>query len=542
MKTQWLKICEDLQNRLNPGTYKVWVAPLTADLEGEGKIRLSAPNGFVATWVRDRLLNDISDAASAIFGRTMEISVVAGNPPAKPSRSVPGRPAVSVEGEPAPSRRPRAPNPPPPVAAPSLLSSAAEQLSLPITMPVNQSVPHNWRYAFDSFVVGPTNDMAYAAARNMARSGAAVDTLFLSSGPGLGKTHLTQAVGQALCEASNRSNPKVEYLTAEEFSSCFVQALQSRTVDRFKGRFRDVDLLLLEDVHFLQGKEKMQDEVLSTIKSLQEKGSRVVLTSSFAPCELRNVDNSLVSRFCSGFLAGIEKPDASTRRRILQEKARQNNALLSDTVVDVLTERLTGDIRQLESCVHNLLLKAKLLGCTISVEMAQEILAQYSLDDPFVDVDSIIRKVCEGFGLSPEQLASRSRKQNLVVARNTIFYLARKHTELSLQDIGDKFSRRHSTVLKGIASVERELRRESPLGRQIAGTLALLERRSVVLGNRGRGKPFFRKASPFPCPASSRPFQRILTLSNPSWRGSGFVNVFLKRQGHPVGCPFALRR
>ena len=462
---------------LNPGTYKVWVAPLTADLEGEGKIRLSAPNGFVATWVRDRLLNDISDAASAIFGRTMEISVVAGNPPAKPSRSVPGRPAVSVEGEPAPSRRPRTAPAPRPVAAPSLLSSAAEQLSLPITMPVNQSVPHNWRYAFDSFVVGPTNDMAYAAARNMARSGAAVDTLFLSSGPGLGKTHITQAVGQALCEASNRSNPKVEYLTAEEFSSCFVQALQSRTVDRFKGRFRDVDLLLLEDVHFLQGKEKMQDEVLSTIKSLQEKGSRVVLTSSFAPCELRNVDNSLVSRFCSGFLAGIEKPDASTRRRILQEKARQNNALLSDTVVDVLTERLTGDIRQLESCVHNLLLKAKLLGCTISVEMAQEILAQYSLDDPFVDVDSIIRKVCEGFGLSPEQLASRSRKQNLVVARNTIFYLARKHTELSLQDIGDKFSRRHSTVLKGIASVERELRRESPLGRQIAGTLALLERR-----------------------------------------------------------------
>ena len=190
MKTQWLKICEDLQNRLNPGTYKVWVAPLTADLEGEGKIRLSAPNGFVATWVRDRLLNDISDAASAIFGRTMEISVVAGNPPAKPSRSVPGRPAVSVEGEPAPARRPRTAPAPRPVAAPSLLSSAAEQLSLPITMPVNQSVPHNWRYAFDSFVVGPTNDMAYAAARNMARSGAAVDTLFLSSGPVRGQQPL----------------------------------------------------------------------------------------------------------------------------------------------------------------------------------------------------------------------------------------------------------------------------------------------------------------------------------------------------------------
>ncbi len=473
MQTQWLKICENLQSRLNPGTYKVWVAPLSADLEGEDKIRLSAPNGFVATWVRDRLLGEIADAAAEIFGRKMEICVVAGNPPAKTSRSAPQKPALIVEGEPAPVRRPRAV----PVPRPAVVAPTAEQLSLPITMPVQQAVPHHWRYAFDSFVVGPANQLACAAAKDMVRPGASVDTLFLSSGPGLGKTHLTQAVGQALCEASNRANPKVEYLTAEEFSSCFVQAIQSRTVDRFKGRFRDVDLLLLEDVHFLQGKEKMQDEVLSTIKSLQEKGSRVVLTSSFAPCELRNVDNSLVSRFCSGFLAGIDKPDATMRRQILQEKARQNDAMLSDPVVEMLADRLTGDIRQLESCVHNLLLKAKLLGCTISVEMAQEILSQYSLDDPLVDVDAIIRKVCEGFGLSPEQLTSRSRKQSLVVARNTIFYLARKHTELSLQDIGDRFSRRHSTVLKGIASVERELRRESPLGRQIAGTLALLERR-----------------------------------------------------------------
>ena len=470
MKTQWLKICENLQNRLNPGTYKVWVAPLAAELEGEDRIRLSAPNGFVATWVRDRLLTDIADAAAEIFGRRMDVSVVAANPPAKSTSSASRAPQVA-EGEPASARRIRA------VPVPRPVAPSAEQLSLPITMPACQLMTHHWRYSFDGFVVGPTNQLACAAARDMARSQASVDTLFLSSGPGLGKTHLTQAVGQALCESSNRSNPKVEYLTAEEFSSCFVQAIQSRTVDRFKGRFRDADLLLLEDVHFLQGKEKMQDEVLSTIKALQEKGSRVVLTSSFAPCELRNVDDSLVSRFCSGFLAGIEKPDASTRRRILQEKARQNDAVLSDSVVDMLAERLTGDIRQLESCVHNLLLKAKLLGCTISVEMAQEILSQYSLDDPLVDVDAIIRKVCEGFGLLPEQLVSRSRKQNLVVARNTIFYLARKHTELSLQDIGDRFSRRHSTVLKGIAAVERELRRESPLGRQIAGTLALLERR-----------------------------------------------------------------
>lgn len=486
MKTQWRKICDNLQNRLNPGTFKVWVSPLDAALEGE-QLCVTAPNEFVASWVRDRLLPEIKDAVAEVFGHVVDVVVRAGAVSAsRPVREETGGELIcSPSSRPTPRNRP-VPSPAPvplPVPQPaqgrsgvSFFHSGAEQLSLPINVPLRQTLPQAWRYAFDGFVVGPTNDMAYAAARNMTRSGAGADTLFLSSGPGLGKTHLTQAVGQALCDASNRSNPKVEYLTAEEFSTCFVQALRARDIDRFKGRFRDIDLLLLEDVHFLQGKEKMQDEVLSTIKTLQGRGSRVVLTSSFAPCELRDVDNSLVSRFCSGFLAGIEKPDATTRRRILQEKAKGHETHLTDNVVDLLSNRLSGDIRQLESCVHNLVLKARLLGCTISVEMAQEILSQYTQDNPFLDVDSIIRKVCEGFGLSPDQLTSRSRKQSYVLARNTIFYLARRHTELSLQDIGDRFSRRHSTVLKGIASVERELRRESPLGRQIAGTLALIER------------------------------------------------------------------
>ncbi len=462
MKSQWREICDNLQSKLDPGTYKVWVAPLVADQEGE-HLRLTARNGFVATWVRDRLLHTISAAASEVSGHAVEVSVVADTQEQRPMRSARvSRPLMAdtiKQEKAAPQQAPR--------------PSVMEQLAFPIEMPHRQ---YNWRYEFKNFVVGPNNNLAYAAAQDLSRSDSTTDTLFLSSGPGLGKTHLTQAVGQAVCKSCNRTNPKVEYLTAEEFSTCFVQALRARDTERFKNRFRDLDLLLLEDVHFLQGKEKMQDEVLSTIKSLQNRGSRIILTSSFTPRELKNVDDNLVSRFCSGFMAGIEKPNAETRRRILQEKASQSNMDLSDPVLDLLSSRLKGDIRQLEGCIHNLILKAKMLGCTISVEMAQDILSQYTQDDPYLDVDSIIRKVCEGFGLSPEQLASRSRKQNLVVARNTIFYLARRHTELSLQAIGDKFSRRHSTVLKGIASIERELRRESPLGRQIAGTLALIER------------------------------------------------------------------
>ncbi len=460
MKTQWSEICTNLQARLDPGTYKVWVAPLIADMDGND-LRLTAPNTFVANWVRDRLLKDIAVSVLEVTGHAVAISVVAGTSQVRSaSQSAPVL------------RSTEAANPAATSAGQGGLSYT-QQLAFPLERPRQQQ---HWRYGFESFVVGPANNLAYVAAQNVSQADAVVDTLFLSSGPGLGKTHLSQAAGKALCQGSNRANPKVEYLTAEEFSMCFVHALRARDTERFKNRFREVDLLLLEDVHFLQGKEKMQDEVLATIKALQTRGSRVVLTSSFSPQELKDVDSNLVSRFCSGFMAGIEKPDPETRRRILEEKAHQSNIRLSDPVLDILSARLTGDVRQLEGCVHNLVLKAKMLGSTISVDMAREILAQYVQDTPCLDVDAIIRNVCAGFGLSPDQLTSRSRKQNLVLARNTVFYLARKHTELSLQAIGGRFNRRHSTVLKGIAAVERELRRESPLGRQIARTLTVIER------------------------------------------------------------------
>lgn len=463
MKTQWLEICKNLQKTLDPGTYKVWVAPLEARLEGS-ELLLSAPNDFVARWVRERLGGFIAAAAEQTLHRTVcvRINARSNDGPERPA-PLPIRPQLRTPED---VIRPQGRSTAGSVVAP-------EQLGLPLCGPGGRS--RNWRYAFNDFVVGPCNDMAYAAARGMTRSDAVVDTLFLSSGPGLGKTHLTQAVGRALCEASNHERPRVEYLTAEEFGSCFVQAMKARELDRFKSRFRDVDVLLLEDVHFLQNKEKMQDEVLSTIKAVQGHGGRVVLTSSFAPRELSNLDDSLVSRFCSGFLAGIEKPDLPTRRRILMEKARSQDTLLPEDVADVMAASLGGDVRQLESCLFNLILRARLLGRQISQDLAREILSQYAQDVPSLDFGSIVRKVCEGFGLQAEQLVSRSRKADFVLARNTIFYLARKHTDLSLKEIGLRFNRRHSTVIKGIAAVERELQRETPTGRQIANTLGFIE-------------------------------------------------------------------
>lgn len=535
MISTWGHIQSLLKDSLTPGLYKVWISPLAATVEGT-TLHLEAPNGFVARSVRERLLDSIQQAANSAFGTVANVVIEAGvssrPEPAKqaespsvctssassvlsavsapvtpPIRTTPSTlcdcdSVVSVVTRQAPvqvashhtmqtppaqivqlSSMPQTPQERVSRVAPASVArrtEAVEQLGLPLDWaPASQSL-QVWRFAFEDFITGPSNELAFAAARGMCHEQLITDTLFINSGPGLGKTHLLHAVGHALCGKSNRTNPKIECLTAEEFGSRLVASFKARDVERFKARYRDVDVLLLEDVHFLQGKEKMQDEVLATLKSLQSRGSRVAFSSSFAPRELRNVDSQLVSRFGSGFIANIEKPDFDTRRRIFDHKARVHQVTLPDSVAELLAERVSSDIRQIESCLHNLVLKAKLLNQPISVDMAWDIIGNYAAAEGGVDFDTIVRLVCEAFGLSHDQLNSRSRKREYVVARNAAYLLARKHTDLSLKEIGDRFNRRHSTVLKGITALEREINRETPLGRQVASTLSLLERNGRI--------------------------------------------------------------
>lgn len=490
----WGQIQNILEKSLNPGLFKVWISPLAAEVQDD-VLRLVAPNEFVAAWVRDRLLDDIVQAATAVLGSAPTVVVDAAPHDTGTLSPRMGRAGASASAPAMASNTDTADGTQvvPAVQISSAVQAVAarsasgigaraahtSQLGLPLDIPApNRAL--NWRFSFDSFVVGPNNELAYAASRGICRETLSADTLFLSSGPGLGKTHLMQAVGRALCDVSNRATPRVEYLTAEEFATRLIAALKAREVDRFKARYRDVDVLLLEDVHFLQGKERMQDEVLATVKALKSRGSRVVLSSSFAARDLKNLDTQLVSRFCSGFLAHIDKPGFETRRRILCEKARLHQVMLPDNVTDLLADRIRTDVRQIESCLHNLVLKAKLLNRQISMEMAWEVLGHYAQQEVVMDFEGIVRKVCEGFGISPKQLNSRSRKREYVVARNSVFYLARKHTDLSLKEIGDRFSRRHSTVLKGITSIEREMSRETPLGRQVTNTLSLIERNGRI--------------------------------------------------------------
>lgn len=452
MRDQWAEISENLKKMLDSGIFKVWIAPLRATL-ADGVLRLAAPNAFMAGWLESRMLSSLREAAAPVLGLSpdaveIHIEIAEGNCDAAAQAASTADLAARV----LPRRQGRLPMP---AAAPSCRREAC------------------WRYRFEDFVVGPSNSVAVAAAQDVCRSGD-VRTLFVNSASGLGKTHLAQAVGQALSQKGNAA--RVAYLTAEEFASRFVTSLRNHDVEGFKARLRDLDVLLLEDVHFFQGKEKMQDMALAVVKNLQARGGRVVFTSSFSPRELQRVDSQLVSYFCSGILTSMARPDEEMRRRILTRKAKSFQVLLPDPVRDLLASRLHGDVRQMESCLNSLIFKARLLNCALHPELALEVLNQYAGVECGPDLPTIIRLVCESYGLEQRQLCSRSRRRECVLGRNTAYYLARKHTDLSLEEIGETFNRRHSTVIKGITSVEQELSRESSLGRQIARAVALIER------------------------------------------------------------------
>ena len=531
MQRKWVKIQSILEKSLANGQYKVWIAPLSPRWEKEGLV-LQAQNEFVASFVRTRFLPVIEKAVQEVleapcsvqvqctFGQTSDAAVPAVSAPAAPRTPASAKtspaalilPAAKAQASssqktsaaaaPSALLLSRSPAPAPTPAAtiikadveqprdsrpaPRPLSSL--QMALPLQMPekpVVARVDRNWRHRFEDFVVGPSNELAYAASRSMCNNMRGSDILFLSSAPGLGKTHLMQAVGKALGESCNRTAPKVEYLTAEEFASRFYLSLKGQDTDRFKARYRDVDLLLLEDVHFLQGKEKMQAELLATIKSLQDRGSKVVFTSSFAPRDLRQMDDQLQSRLSSGLMSFIERPDHETRKRILRHKASMHQVLLPDDVENVLAQHIHADVRQIESCLQNLILKAKLFNSCITMQMAWEVIGNYASHSPILNMDTIIMHVCQGFGLTQDQLFSSRRKQEYVSARNTAFFLARKHTDLSLEAIGQHFNRKHSTVLKGITNLEREMSRQTPVGRQIANTLTMIERNGNIVGAMG---------------------------------------------------------
>lgn len=432
----WNIIKTRLKSRLADKPFSIWIEPIRVLEEADDRLVLGLPNRFARQWVRQHygtLLRELADSVSG------------------------GRAAVELKIAP-PERRPKAS--PEGVMVQPELPYQAGRLLRPRGGLCDQ-------FTFERFISGPANVFARQAAMELASGqGMAVGSLFLTADTGLGKSHLSQAVGHQLLDFAPGS--RVLYLSAEEFTNQMVSAIRTGKADEFKNKFRNrCDSLILEDVQFLTGKEKTQSELAATLDVLWSGGKRVIFTSSKTPDQIPGLRSELASRLSTGLVARIGSPDFETRVRIIMAKAKARALNMPMEVAEVLADSVQGDVRRLESAMLGVAARSRYMGRPLSLDLVQEEVgvARRPAGQP-LDLESITNTVCHYYRLEKADLLSRSRAKRISEARSVALYLCRRLTEHSLAEIGRRFDRRHSTVSYAVNRVEKAIHHQSSLGRQ----------------------------------------------------------------------------
>ncbi|UCE84741.1 MAG: chromosomal replication initiator protein DnaA [Deltaproteobacteria bacterium] len=467
-QTVWAGVLRRLGAELPDFVLESWVRPLAVEPNGTG-LRLLCPSAFHRDRIRERYLAPIARCAAEETGRAVNVSLGvrafgAGVPePAGDAASAPRRqPVAAVAAVATPAPDARAPAAPRVDAKPE---RAAAQNVAPVRRPPEQHVlPHT----FESFIVGNCNELAQAAARELARGRQRLSPLFLASASGLGKTHLAKALAS---EVQRRDAARIVYSSAELFTNELTSAIRSKRTHGFKQRYRACDLLVIEDVQFVLGKAATQLELFHTIEHLLDTGRRVVLTGDRLPREIGDLEPRLASRMASGLVAEIERPDAQVRRRILKAKAAAGGVHLPDACLDRLVEAVRGSVRDLEGVLIQLVVSASLLKRAIDLELTEAALRKLAPDlasrRRSLEMRTVIGAVSAFFQVSAGALASRSRRRDVLLPRQLAMYLCRRYTDASLPAIGHAFGRKHSSVANAIACVERAILERAPLRYQV---------------------------------------------------------------------------
>jgi chromosomal replication initiator protein len=282
----------------------------------------------------------------------------------------------------------------------------------------------------------------------------------------MGKSHLSQAIGHYIL--SEHPSERVYYMTAEDFSNEMVQAFRHDSINKFKAKYRNgCDVLLLEDVHYLSGKERTQIELALTLDTLFESGKKIIFSSCHLPVDIPKLNDKLQSRLSSSLISNIEPPDFRTRIRILQKKALHNGYEMPEDVMQYLASELTEDVRQLESGLIGVTAKSSLLGTPIDLALAESVVKNIVRQRKKITIDVIKKLVCKYYSISMDQIVSSSRKQFIVRPRQIAIYLSRVYTDAPLQAIGKSFNRYHATALHSINTVERAVKENSPVQKQV---------------------------------------------------------------------------
>jgi chromosomal replication initiator protein len=427
----WNEVADRLKEALNDTTYRTWFDQVEGgEVSGEA-VELTVPNDFTRNWIEAHFLGLVQAAVRELTGDERDVRLVV-----RPDRDAGdaedvAAPAAAAQAVPAPAR------------------TAYEGL--------------NPKYTFDSFVIGSSNRFAHAAALAVAEAPAqAYNPLFIYGGTGLGKTHLLQAVGQYVAEHSTALT--VKYVTSETFMNDFINSLRDKRIEGFKQRYRSYDLLMIDDIQFLEGKERIQEEFFHTFNSLYEAGRQIVISSDRPPREISTLEERLRSRFEWGLITDIQPPDLETRIAILRKRVKTDGIHVPDPqVLTFIASRVSTNIRELEGALTRVVAFSSLTGRLMTVDLAQDVLRDVfpQGEAAEVSIERIQETVIDRFGISLDELCGDRRSQNIVYPRQVAMYLSRELTDSSLPKIGRHFGGRdHTTVIHATSKIARLIRED----------------------------------------------------------------------------------
>jgi len=436
----WLKAQEIIKKELdNDQTYTIWFAPIRFVSASPDAITLEVPNKFFKGWLLERYMTNLHHGVSKAFGKDLSIEFVL--------QDVSGEDALR-KGSAEESKK----------EARSFWPFSKDKAD------AGKEIGLNPRYTFDSFVVGPSNRFANAASLAVCDSPSKVyNPLFIYGGTGLGKTHLMHAIGQKILQKFPRY--KILYISSEEFTNQLIGAIQNRTMAKFRERYRSVDILLIDDVHFIAGKESTQEEFFHTFNALYDAHKQIVVSSDRPPKEIPRLEERLVSRFLYGIVTDIQPPDFETRIAILKKKSERDTITLPDDVLFFLGEKIRTNIRELEGALIRVVAYAKLIGKDVSADLAKEVLKDMIIEgEKKISIDLIQKKVSEYFDIKLSDMKVKKRSRAIAYPRQLAMYLSRQLTDCSLPEIGYQFGGRdHTTVMHAFEKIETDLKTKKGL-------------------------------------------------------------------------------
>jgi chromosomal replication initiator protein len=429
-------INQALSEKIGQQKFRIWFKNSTRMTLCDGYLKIGVPNAFVGNWIESHFLCNITSALETVLGSSRKI-------------------AFNIEPELSGNLRKQADSQSRPAEQPKITPTGGKFHS-------PQPSARQIRMGLDSFVVGPSNNLAYNAAISIVSDEVSqFNPLFVHGGHGLGKTHLLQGICQMMCRTRPQANWL--YVSAEDFTNQFVLALKTKKLEAFRRRYRQMDLLAIDDIHFLASKPSTQEEFLHTFNTINLAGKKIVLASDAAPKMISQLSESLVSRFVSGMVVKIEPPDFKTRSKILAQKAETANVHLDEKVIAYVAENVRSNVRELEGALLKLTAYSSLCNEKISVAMAKQMLAEHiSRTDPIVHISDIESAVTTYFGITPADINSSKKDRTVSLARSFAMYLARKHTKMSYPEIGRLMGdKNHATVILAYRKIEHMLKNNS---------------------------------------------------------------------------------